>query len=146
MHEYGHVILHGFLFAIEDDLKKLFNGKPKDTRNTCRRDTMEGGSRDWMEWQAGFACGALLMPQTALTRVVRAFREAEDLRYADIGVNSEAGAAADRSHHGGIPGLEGCCPRPARGAQGDYPQPGRRLVRVIFQKLRIPADSRICVL
>ena len=91
-HEYGHVILHGFLFAIEDDLKKLFNGKPTDTRNTCRRDTMEGGSRDWMEWQAGFACGALLMPQTELTRVVRAFREAEDLKYAEkIGINSEAG-------------------------------------------------------
>lgn len=90
-HEYGHVILHGFLFAIEDDLRKLFDGSPRDTRNTCHRDTIEGGSRDWMEWQAGFACGALLMPQTELTRVVRAFRDAEDLKYADIGVNSDAG-------------------------------------------------------
>ena len=32
-HEYGHVLLHGFLFAVEDDLKKLFDGKPKETRN-----------------------------------------------------------------------------------------------------------------
>ena len=92
-HEYGHVLLHGFLFAIEDDLKKLFDGKPKETRNSCHRDTIEGGSTDWMKWQAGFACGALLMPQTDLVRVVRAFRDAEDLKYADIAVESEAGRA-----------------------------------------------------
>ena len=52
---------------------------------------MHGGSADWMEWQAGFACGALLMPQTELVRVVKAFREAEDLKYADIGVDTDAG-------------------------------------------------------
>lgn len=90
-HEHGHVILHGFLFAMEDDLKKLFDGKPKDTRNTCHRDHMHGGSADWMEWQAGFACGALLMPQTELVRVVKAFRDGADLKYADIGVESDAG-------------------------------------------------------
>jgi Zn-dependent peptidase ImmA (M78 family) len=52
---------------------------------------MHGGSADWMEWQAGFACGALLMPQTELTRVIKAFRDAENLLYADIGVTSESG-------------------------------------------------------
>jgi Zn-dependent peptidase ImmA (M78 family) len=90
-HEHGHVILHGFLFATDDELKKLFDGQPKDTRNTCHRDHMHGGSADWMEWQAGFACGALLMPQTELTRVIKAFRDAENLLYADIGVTSESG-------------------------------------------------------
>ena len=92
-HEYGHVLLHGFLFAIENDLKKLFDGKPKGTRNSCHRDHIEGGSHDWMEWQAGFACGALLMPRTELVRVVKAFREAADLKYADIAVDSEPGRA-----------------------------------------------------
>lgn len=90
-HEYGHVILHGFLFVIESDLKKLFDDQPKDTRNTCHRDHMHGGSVDWMEWQAGFACGALLMPQTELLRVVKAFRDAEGLKYADIGTASDIG-------------------------------------------------------
>lgn len=90
-HEYGHVILHGFMFALEDDLKKLFDGKAKDTRNTCHRDHIHGNPADWMEWQAGFACGALLMPQTELVRVVKAFRTAEDLQYADIGVSSDPG-------------------------------------------------------
>lgn len=92
-HEYGHVLLHGFLFAVEDDLKKLFDGAAKETRNRCHGDDIEGGSKDWMEWQAGFACGALLMPSTALTRVVRDFRETTDLKYADIGVDSDAGRA-----------------------------------------------------
>ena len=90
-HEYGHVILHGFLFAVEEDIKKLFDGKAKDTRNTCHRDHIHGGSADWMEWQAGFACGALLMPQTELIRVVKAFRQAEGIPYADIGVNADGG-------------------------------------------------------
>ena len=31
--------------------------------NKCHRDNMIGASeRDWMEWQAGYACGAILMP------------------------------------------------------------------------------------
>lgn len=90
-HEHGHVILHGFMFALDDELKKLFDGRPKDMRNTCHRDHMHGGSVDWMEWQAGFACGALLMPQTELLRVVKAFRDAENLPYAQIGVASDAG-------------------------------------------------------
>lgn len=90
-HEHGHVILHGFLFTMEDELKKLFDGQPKETRNTCHRDHMHGGSSDWMEWQAGFACGALLMPQIELVRVVKAFRESEDMPFADIGVSTDAG-------------------------------------------------------
>lgn len=92
-HEYGHVLLHGFLFVIDDDLKKLFDGKPKETRNQCHRDTIEGGSSDWMEWQAGFACGALLMPSGELTRVVRAYRDVADFKYADIAVDSDHGRA-----------------------------------------------------
>lgn len=90
-HEHGHVLLHGFLFAVEDDLKRLFEEKPKETRNQCHRDTMDGGSVDWMEWQAGFASGALLMPASQLTRVVSAFRDSENLKYCDIGVESGAG-------------------------------------------------------
>ena len=90
-HEHGHVLLHGFLFAMEEELKKLFDGEPKETRNTCHRDHIHGGATDWMEWQAGFACGALLMPQTELSRAVKAFRDAEQMPYADIGVKTESG-------------------------------------------------------
>ena len=90
-HEYGHVVLHGFLFELDDGLQKLFDGTPRDVRNSCHRDHISGGSTDWMEWQAGFACGALLIPQGELTRVVKEFRMVEELQYAEIGVNSDAG-------------------------------------------------------
>lgn len=90
-HEHGHVILHSPLFATDDGLAKLFDGRPKDTRNSCSREHMHGGSADWLEWQAGFACGALLMPQTQLVRVVKAFRDTENLHFSDIAVSSTAG-------------------------------------------------------
>ena len=92
-HEYGHVLLHGFLFALDDGLGRLFEGEPRKTRNTCHRDAIDAASTDWMEWQAGYACGALLMPRTELARAVSAFRDAEDLMYRDIAVESDAGRA-----------------------------------------------------
>lgn len=92
-HECGHVLLHGSLFALEDGLGRLFAGEPRKTRNTCHRDAIDAPSSDWMEWQAGYACGALLMPRTELVRVVRAFRATEGLMYSNIAVGSEAGQA-----------------------------------------------------
>lgn len=92
-HEFGHVRLHGFLFAFDDGLKKLFDGKPREHHNRCHRDDIEGRNRDWMEWQAAYASGALLMPASALTRLVRAYRERSSIPYADIGVDTLEGAA-----------------------------------------------------
>lgn len=92
-HEYGHVLLHGFLFALDDGLGRMFEGEPRKTRNTCHREAIDVPSSDWMEWQAGYACGALLMPRTELARVVRAFRTAIDLMYSDIAAGSEVGRA-----------------------------------------------------
>ena len=40
-HEYGHVLLHGFLFASDDGLGRLFEGEPRETRNTCHRDAID---------------------------------------------------------------------------------------------------------
>lgn len=92
-HEFGHVRLHGFLFQLDDDLKRLFDGKPCDHRNQCHRDSIERSGTDWMEWQARFASGALLMPASELTRVVRSFVETHDLAFVDIGTNTDAGRA-----------------------------------------------------
>ena len=44
-HEYGRVLLHGFLFAIDEDLKRLFDGKPKDTSATIAIATPWRGQR-----------------------------------------------------------------------------------------------------
>jgi hypothetical protein len=72
-HELGHVKLHTFMFDGGGETLPLF-GASRPPGNRCKRDTIIGASQsDWMEWQAGYACGAFLMPATALASTIRAF-------------------------------------------------------------------------
>ncbi len=92
-HEFGHVHFHQFMF---DDLRNqppsLFTQQTQAHANKCHRDNMIGASeRDWMEWQAGYACGAILMPAVALVETVKRFREEKKLPYANLVVGSEHG-------------------------------------------------------
>ena len=78
-HEYGHVRLHGYLFGLEQRQLPLGAGKNANTIY-CKRDTMIPlGKKDWMEWQAGYACGALLMPKSHLTRCVGLIQKANGI-------------------------------------------------------------------
>lgn len=74
-HEYGHVVLHSYLFALaERQLKLGTNQKPNAIY--CYRDNMLGARKtDWMEWQAGYASGAALIPKTYVIKVVAAIQE-----------------------------------------------------------------------
>jgi hypothetical protein len=64
-HELGHVKFHTFMFEVERP-GSLFPQSDRET-NKCKRDSIIGAVQsDWMEWQAGFACGAFLMPATEL--------------------------------------------------------------------------------
>jgi Zn-dependent peptidase ImmA (M78 family) len=92
-HEFGHVHFHQFMF---DDLQNqppsLFAQQAQAHTNKCHRDNMIGASdRDWMEWQAGYACGAILMPVAALLETVKRFREDKKLPYANLAAGSEHG-------------------------------------------------------
>jgi Zn-dependent peptidase ImmA (M78 family) len=65
-HEYGHVLLHAWLYekygaAAEPQLCYWQSLLPTE------------GVVDWMEWQAGYAGGALLMPESFVRRAVAAF-------------------------------------------------------------------------
>lgn len=68
-HELGHVLLHDF--ARQDD-----QGMEPGARLApvppvaCTPTVLNRGQVDWMEWQASYACGALLMPRSALQEVV----------------------------------------------------------------------------
>jgi len=68
-HELGHVLLHNFVAMREDELLPdgVDDGPPAcvDPGPPARPGV------DWMEWQAGYACGALLMPTTELHAVVQ---------------------------------------------------------------------------
>ena len=92
-HEFGHVHFHDFVFNLEkpeplfpemgDELwrAQLARLGPKatagrDDRQRCKRETIEDASEyDWLEWQAGHVCGALLMPITPLTARVGELKE-----------------------------------------------------------------------
>lgn len=92
-HEYGHVHFHQFMF---DDLCKqplsLFAVPAQALTNKCHRNNMIGASeRDWMEWQAGYACGAILMPAGALLETVKRFREEKKIPYTNLTLVSEYG-------------------------------------------------------
>jgi Zn-dependent peptidase ImmA (M78 family) len=68
-HEYGHVRYHAPLW------ESKFAGRLFDTgtanRIICKGNTILGpDDTDWMEWQAGYASGAILMPAAAIRRLV----------------------------------------------------------------------------
>ena len=91
-HEYGHVKFHYFLwdqnFKAENppDFWKLINRQRRKVagfrKNEPSKSSTAGGPQcrhsliieapenDWMEWQAGYAAGALLMPLTPMKKLV----------------------------------------------------------------------------
>jgi hypothetical protein len=72
-HELGHVLLHVDLFSPPDPRQLLFLDPPDPAVTGCKRDTLlRAPGADWMEWQAGYACGAFLMPASAVHAVARA--------------------------------------------------------------------------
>ena len=68
-HEYAHVVFHGFLWALDDGKRKRGLVQPHYRR--CRRSrVIQSPYNDWMEWQAGYAGGGLLMPISPLREIV----------------------------------------------------------------------------
>jgi hypothetical protein len=73
-HELGHVRLHDCLWTLDTPAPAALNPR-------CRRATIERpDGADWLEWQAGYACGAVLMPAGAVARVVGAQPDATGRR------------------------------------------------------------------
>lgn len=65
-HEFGHVKLHGFLVEFAQTMQ-LFEEQQVREQVSCHRDTiLDAPASDWMEWQAAYASGALLMPASAV--------------------------------------------------------------------------------
>lgn len=70
-HEFGHVRFHRHLWADKLATGDLFADSAKAAEAICKRDTiLNAGQRDWMEWQAGYVSGAILMPASAVQRLV----------------------------------------------------------------------------
>ena len=74
-HELGHVRFHNVLLVFDRSQQlPLFGAHPAPLEINCHRDSILGaGVTDWMEWQAGYASGALLMPITRVRQIVGLF-------------------------------------------------------------------------
>lgn len=92
-HEYGHVILHSYLFAMAERTQLKLGPNQKPNAIYCKRDSMlPFGKTDWMEWQAGYASGAALMPKSYVTKVVAGIQERFGI-YGAVSAQSQNGQA-----------------------------------------------------
>lgn len=91
-HEFGHVKFHGPLwderFATGDLLE---HGAHANKAVSKRDNILNAPQSDWMEWQAGYISGALLMPVTPLRRLVSDYCSPREL-HGSIHVTSEHAA------------------------------------------------------
>lgn len=95
-HELSHVVFHSFMYEVEVKPPSLFETSSIEVSSQqvykCKRDNMIGAVvSDWMEWQAGYGCGALLMPLSSLTEVVKAFRKGHNLFSSSLSLDSSEG-------------------------------------------------------
>lgn len=96
-HEYAHVHFHDVLYQVDSKPAFLFGdlntAAAAAQAHRCKRDSMITlNDRDWMEWQAGYVCGAMLIPLTALVRCVQRFRSDHRAEHALISEESTLGA------------------------------------------------------
>ena len=70
-HEFGHVKFHGPLWAEKFATGDLLDRRPHANKAVSKRDNiLNAPQSDWMEWQAGYISGALLVPVTPVRRLV----------------------------------------------------------------------------
>lgn len=81
-HEYFHVKFHGPLYELESRSPKLFPEMDRKIPVKCHRDSIvSAAATDWMEWQAGYACGALLMLASNVQQLVAEYVEQHGLLF-----------------------------------------------------------------
>lgn len=92
-HEYGHVRFHAYLWDMEPPVPDLLKRNPRASMQVCFRDTMLNAPQtDWMEWQAGYISGAILMPVSKVRQIVREYCESNAL-YGLVGQTDSHGRA-----------------------------------------------------
>jgi hypothetical protein len=100
-HEYGHVRFHAYLFDAQPHVADLFNPGAGSGRGeqVCKRDGIINARKtDWLEWQAGYVCGALLMPISHFRRVVSDYQRVHNI-FGPIALGNDHGAALINTVH-----------------------------------------------
>lgn len=90
-HEFGHVRFHREIWEVEELRLDLFDESPTSSSRKCHRDSiMNAPQFDWMEWQAGYISGALLMPKSAVNSMV-ADKLQDASHYGQVQVETDLG-------------------------------------------------------
>lgn len=91
-HEFGHVRFHRHLWAEKLATGNLFAvQKDEDNKAICKRDTiLNARQSDWMEWQAGYISGAILMPVSAVRKLVDEYCTPQGI-FGAVALNSDHG-------------------------------------------------------
>lgn len=89
-HEFGHVRFHAYLFSLSQDQGELFQKTAPTKLISKRENILNAPQTDWMEWQAGYACGAFLMPVTSIRTITGEFTTARN-HYGPISSDSQNG-------------------------------------------------------
>lgn len=91
-HEFGHVKFHGPLWAQKFATGDLLEHGVNANKAISKRDNiLNAPQSDWMEWQAGYISGALLMPATPVRHLVSDYCGPREL-HGDIHVSTEHAA------------------------------------------------------
>ncbi|MFN8792584.1 MAG: ImmA/IrrE family metallo-endopeptidase [Bdellovibrionales bacterium] len=77
-HEYGHVHFHSYLFTLNQEQGLLFQGAGTQRLISKRENIINAPQSDWMEWQAGYVCGAILMPISNIRKLASEFVQAHN--------------------------------------------------------------------
>jgi hypothetical protein len=95
-HEFGHVHFHGYLWSAEPERIDLLAAAKGPARHNCRRhDMLNASQTDWMEWQAGYVSGALLMPISYVRKVIAQYQDQHGL-FGSMRLGGEHGLDAVR--------------------------------------------------
>ncbi len=70
-HEYGHVKFHDYVWKLDLNPADMLKDVPSQISPKCNRSALLNAPQtDWMEWQAGYISGALLMPVSTVRKLV----------------------------------------------------------------------------
>ena len=95
-HEYGHVHFHAYLWEFEQPAFDILKSRPDANKQICKRENiLNAGQSDWMEWQAGYVCGAILMPISRVQACIRPYIEKNSLYGGILPNSAHAGALID---------------------------------------------------
>jgi hypothetical protein len=95
-HEYGHVRFHDYVWKLDLKPADMLKEIPSKVSPKCNRNALlDAPLTDWMEWQAGYVSGAMLMPHSAVLKLFSDYSQ-QQRTFAPIAAESNHGRVVRR--------------------------------------------------